>query len=318
MCIIIAKKKGIQLPSDTVIETCFENNNDGAGIMFKRAKDRKVGIVKGLMTLPDLQALLKEMDFKPDDSVVYHFRLATHGGKSQGNTHPFPVTESVKAMKSLTGIVDIAMVHNGIIPIKPSQTDISDTMEFIRSYVSQWKKTGSIFRPENMKVLKNDTGNSKYAFLDVSGNVTLVGKGWINDQGLLYSNDGYLYQIGRYCVSYGSGHYDWMDEFNFSGTGQQGNWKEWKGKTKEQGTEQEKEQGIIKIGKAYYENEYTGYLSEEEYYQKMELTGKINDIYELLESHGEILPEEERINLTAEMEYYEMELDILCKKSWVE
>lgn len=299
MCIIIAKKSGVLAPSDKVIETCFENNNDGAGIMFKRAKDRKVGIVKGLMTLTDLQALLKEMDFKTEDSVVYHFRLATHGGKSQGNTHPFPITESVKELKSLTGIVDIAMAHNGIIPISPSQTDISDTMEFIRSYISQWQKIGSIFRPENMKVMKNDTGSSKYAFLDYSGNVTLVGKGWVNEAGLLFSNDGYKYAIGRYFASYQ------MDNYNFSGANYTGNWKSWKEKTKE--TE------IIKIGDVL-----PPFLTEDEYYTKMELSQKINDIYDLLDTHGDVLPDEEKINLMAEMEYYEMELDILDNKAWTE
>lgn len=32
MCIIVAKKKGIDMPDNKTLERCFEHNSDGAGI----------------------------------------------------------------------------------------------------------------------------------------------------------------------------------------------------------------------------------------------------------------------------------------------
>jgi hypothetical protein len=49
MCIAVYKRVGVKMPSDKILETCFENNSDGAGYMF--AHGGKVNIKKGFMTL---------------------------------------------------------------------------------------------------------------------------------------------------------------------------------------------------------------------------------------------------------------------------
>lgn len=299
MCIIISKKSGINFPSDDIIKNCFENNDDGAGIMFKRFNEKAVSIVKGIMRLTELQDTLKELNLDIKDSVVYHFRLATHGGKSQGNTHPFPITSNFAKMKELIQVTDLAMVHNGVIPIKTSQEDCSDTMEFIRSYVSEWKKKGSIFSKKSIEVMKNETGSSKYAFLDKKGTITLVGKGWINDKasGLMFSNSGYKERF------YGSIGYLWESEEKYFGNATIGkNWsirdkQTWKSK--------------------YKRPDYSGEgLTTDQYLEKLELEADIEEIKAVLWQHEGILTPEEEINLIAEMEYYEYRLDVLTGNAW--
>ena len=34
MCIIVAKKKGLELPTKEILRNCFNYNSDGAGLMF--------------------------------------------------------------------------------------------------------------------------------------------------------------------------------------------------------------------------------------------------------------------------------------------
>ena len=85
MCIIIAKDKGISIPDRTILKNCFDNNPDGAGIMWNESEF--VHIQKGFMLWKDfnefLNSLSKRIDLKLA-SVVMHFRITTHG-----RTHQF-------------------------------------------------------------------------------------------------------------------------------------------------------------------------------------------------------------------------------------
>ena len=45
MCIIVSKKKGLELPTKEILRNCFNYNSDGAGIMFNDGK--QVFIEKG-------------------------------------------------------------------------------------------------------------------------------------------------------------------------------------------------------------------------------------------------------------------------------
>lgn len=202
MCIIIAKEKGLELPNEEILNTCWENNNDGAGIMYHKPGMDHIRILKGFMDFKDLLESIKELKLTKEDSIVYHFRWTTHGGTTPGNTHPFPITDKINFLKALNVKTDIGIAHNGIIPIKPSDDKISDTMEFIKSYLADLKKNGALFHPQSIKLMKNETGFSKYAFLNKNGNIQLIGKGWVIDKetGLKFSNSGYK-ETRSYYVS---------------------------------------------------------------------------------------------------------------------
>ena len=57
MCIIIAKKSGVDIPTVETLKNCFENNSDGSGYAFYRAG--QVHIKKGFMSL---ERMLKSLE----------------------------------------------------------------------------------------------------------------------------------------------------------------------------------------------------------------------------------------------------------------
>src|SRR5690606_4790814 len=130
MCIIAIKPAGIKMPATETIENMWHNNPDGAGIMY--AIGGTVHIEKGFMTLKDFKKALKRLEKTVNVTstpIVLHFRITTHGGTSPGNCHPFPVTEKLPLLQMTKCKAPLAVAHNGIIDIKPSQKNISDTIE---------------------------------------------------------------------------------------------------------------------------------------------------------------------------------------------
>ncbi len=115
--------------TDETIRTMFENNSDGSGYMY--AKGGKVHISKGYMNVTDfLDSIhtLKNIDELP---LIMHFRITTHGGTSQSNTHPFPLTNNINKMKKLDTSCKVGIAHNGVISSVTPRKGISDTMEYI-------------------------------------------------------------------------------------------------------------------------------------------------------------------------------------------
>ena len=99
--------------------------------------------------LTDLKKALKRLEKTIDvvnTPIVLHFRITTHGETSPGNTHPFPVSEKLPLLRMAKCKAPLAVAHNGIICIKPSQKDLSDTMEYIITQLAplyQLKKTST-------------------------------------------------------------------------------------------------------------------------------------------------------------------------------
>lgn len=193
MCIIAIKPAGTHLPTTTTIENMWYNNRDGAGFMY--AKDGNVHIEKGFMTLTDLKKALKRLEKTIDvvnTPIVLHFRITTHGETSPGNCHPFPVSEKLPLLRMAKCKAPLAVAHNGIIGIKPSQKDISDTMEYIITQLAplyQLKK--DFYRQPAGKKLVYNAIKSKMAFLDSAGRIETVGGFITGEDGILYSNASY-------------------------------------------------------------------------------------------------------------------------------
>ena len=190
MCIIAIKPAGMKMPAETTIENCWHNNPDGAGIMY--ASGGTVHIQKGFMTLKEFKATLKQLEKTinvVNTPIVLHFRITTHGETSPGNTHPFPVTEKLPLLQMTKFKTPLAVAHNGIIDIKPSQKNISDTMEYIMTQLAplyQLKK--DFYKDEAGKKLIYNFIQSKMVFLDGSGRIETVGDFITGEDGLLYSN----------------------------------------------------------------------------------------------------------------------------------
>ena len=204
MCIIAAKPAGIAMPSDETIETMWYANPDGAGFMY--AKDGRVQIEKGFMSLDAFTAALsraaKETDLTAT-GVVLHFRITTHGGTKPENTHPFPVSGSMAALRKLRVTTDLGVAHNGIIhTVTPRDKNTSDTMEFIASELSLlYKGCPKFYEDKNLVQLVEELCGSKLAFLLGDGSIHTVGR--FNEcGGILYSNYSYEPYKPKYFSSY--------------------------------------------------------------------------------------------------------------------
>lgn len=223
MCIIAIKPAGVKMPATSTIENMWHNNSDGAGFMY--AKGGNVHIRKGFMTLAALKSAIKKLEKEVDvvnTPIVLHFRITTHGGTSPGNTHPFPVTEKVPLLQMTKSKAPLAVAHNGIINIKPSQKDISDTMEYIISQLAplyQLKK--DFYRQSAGKKLIYNFIKSKMAFLDGAGRIETVGKFITGNDGILYSNSSYKARTAYYD-------WDFWDDYSFEWyTSEHGKYMTW-------------------------------------------------------------------------------------------
>ena len=201
MCIIVAKNKGINMPNNKILERCFTNNPDGAGIMY--AENGAVHIRKGFMTYADFNSFLvslgKKLDLT-DIALVIHFRITTHGSTNPSTCHPFPISKRIKELKKTSLITNIGVAHNGIIPIK-CIPKLSDTQTYIAKKLSVIHKIQPDFYNNGyiMRKIESDI-HSKMCFLTADEEIYTIGK-FIEKDGILYSNDSFE----------GYGRFSWLE-----------------------------------------------------------------------------------------------------------
>jgi hypothetical protein len=183
MCIIIYKDYGVPLPDAKVLLTCLSTHKDGFGAMWR--VDEQVNIMKGLFTLPQIERVL---EFIPEDTeAAFHFRMATHGGVSAGNCHPFPLSSRNDALTMTHGTFDTGLMHNGIMNNfgTRSQSKLSDTMNFVK-YLERVTKRKRIY--DKMRGhFKNHFGK----FIIFTPKETITFGDFVEDKKLKYSNTTY-------------------------------------------------------------------------------------------------------------------------------
>ena len=185
MCVIIYKPKGINFPSEEILENCWWSNWDGAGVGWKNRKGVK--LQKGFMDYENLLSFLSTLSIT--DEVIIHFRIATSGGVNPTCTHPFPISNRLTDLRALTGSFSALMAHNGILGQGDDKAEISDTMEFIADIVSSPIIRDNLDNRYIKDYLSLKSGSSKLIFM---GNFPtfMLGK-WIEVDGLLFSNDSF-------------------------------------------------------------------------------------------------------------------------------
>lgn len=192
MCIIAIKKANHPLPEAKIMERMFKNNPDGAGFCY--CQNGEVIIQKGYMTYEAFKEALKMVSERIDTysaPMIFHFRISTHGGVNPSLCHPFQMSRNISDLKRLTGSTSLAIVHNGIIPIK-TRKDVSDTMEYItRHLYKRYKRDRDFYKNKRQReIIHSEIGSSKLAFLDSRGEIYTIGE-FIEDDGILYSNSSY-------------------------------------------------------------------------------------------------------------------------------
>lgn len=213
MCIIIAKNKKGRLPKEEELKRAFEWNNDGGGFMY--VDNGKVIIDKGYMKYSSFikryKSLLEKYNNFKNKSLVIHCRIGTSGKNTKGNTHPYPITDNVRLLKSRHLTQDVGIVHNGIIKGYGTATGLNDTQEFISKYIypiyKHWK---DFYKNEDIMYGIGEITGSKWTILDKNDNLYTIGD-FIDDGGLKFSNN--TYQTYSYS-GYKYGHYGYYDGYD--------------------------------------------------------------------------------------------------------
>ena len=208
MCVIVAKKRGIELPSKKTLKDCFETNPDGAGLMYVN-ENKKIVIEKGFMTFEAFYKKLKELDKKYDlkkKALVMHFRITTQGGTSPENCHPFPITDDEKKLKATyLECNDVAFAHNGIISLYSMRDDkgMSDTMLLSKELLYPLFNYNKKFykQEHNQELIEEIIGTDKIAFLDNEEKIITIGE-FKEDEGVLYSNLNHKKNYNYYNYNY--------------------------------------------------------------------------------------------------------------------
>lgn len=115
MCIAILNTPNVTFPK-SLISTCWDNNGDGAGLIWTNTKDKTLHTYRELNSVNAYYKKYIDIRRKhPKTKIVLHFRISTSGGVSINNTHPFSVNDG------------LAFVHNGVISelngIDPKRSD---------------------------------------------------------------------------------------------------------------------------------------------------------------------------------------------------
>ena len=210
MCIIAVKQAHHKMIDESIIETMFQNNPDGAGYMY--AYNNRVHIEKGFMTLKELLNSLDNLKKKiniEEIPLILHFRISTSGKVDGATCHPFPVTSDLNALRKTHVITNLGMAHNGIIcDFEEKKSIYSDTQLFVNKCVSYLYDMSPKFLHDDRteKLLEPIINGSRLAFLDSHGNIYRYGE-WCESDGIYYSNEGYISWQTRY-YHYNSSYYD--------------------------------------------------------------------------------------------------------------
>lgn len=182
MCVIILKPYGAAIPDETTIADCWESNPDGAGLAISRPGDLQVFVSKGYMSLADFRRALDSIKDAASAAIMYHFRVATHGGICQHNCHPFPYGP-IGPMRKLQTVCGQAIAHNGIFNIPlPKGATHSDSMAVIAEMASL-----GMSPVEYAGAFPGVVGTGKIASLLPGARYSTVGD-WKTSDGLLFSN----------------------------------------------------------------------------------------------------------------------------------
>ena len=209
MCIIVVKKENVAFPNKKILETCFENNPDGAGFMY--AYKENVYIKKGFDTFKKFWEALQSVRKECGDNIpfIMHFRISTQAHGRMDCTHPFPLSRNMKDLRELDFKTKMGIAHNGIITLTSTSyygdycsgylggysgysktITYSDTMKFITDYLSLIIKNNDYYKdPDTIKLISR-LADSKLSIMDYKGHIELIGN-FIEEKGILYSNGSY-------------------------------------------------------------------------------------------------------------------------------
>lgn len=180
MCVILTCQPNCR-PSDAVLRACFDANPDGAGLAYSQRSRYgsfwDVVVDKGYFS-PD--RLIDAVNGIPIDTpMIIHFRIATSGSIDAHGCHPYPVApDTIDPSASYFFGCDLAVAHNGVIHgVDASETD-SDTLVFVRDYLSKLNLNTVSDVDDKRGIIELMAPGNRFAFIDATGQMLELGEGW--------------------------------------------------------------------------------------------------------------------------------------------
>jgi predicted glutamine amidotransferase len=218
MCIIIGKVSGVKFPKDEYLKTSESHNSDGIGIAYHKFGTDKVIIKKDFKDVNDLIKFQNE-NLKEEDSVLYHFRFATHGLKDEGNRHPFPASKDENLLRSVNLETNLAIAHNGVLSeYSDKKNKLSDTQLFIGEIMSDEVIINNINNEVILSLIAERVSPSRLAIMQKNGDIIFLNT-FTEEDGCLYSNTNYKTPKFNYLnTNYSSG-WSYQGEYGAYGHG---------------------------------------------------------------------------------------------------
>lgn len=199
MCLIASIDKGVACPSRERLETCFKHNPDGIGFMY--LENGKVRIRKGYLTFDEFYEVFTEVyaQYGAEIPYVIHFRIASEGDDDAARkylTHPYPLNKDMEKLKVLDTKCMCGITHNGIFKITKRGWNkfgrYNDTMKFITDYLTLIITKRTYYKSQNtLALITKLLGKSKLTILTSDGHLEHLGPGWLEEDGVMYSNISY-------------------------------------------------------------------------------------------------------------------------------
>lgn len=168
------------MPPKAILDRCAMRNPHGFGFA---TKDR---IYKTL----DYDDFRRELaKIARSETVILHFRYATHGSIKTENCHPFKDDE--------TGV---SFAHNGILNVVPIDDMTDSETAFRTRFVPALRKHGFDSK-EFIEANHRTIGGSRFAYIDPSGEYRLFGD-FVHHKGCWYSNRNFLPYIETRYLRY--------------------------------------------------------------------------------------------------------------------
>jgi len=241
----MVKPAGVKFPAKEVFETMFDNNPDGCGFMFNNNFDEtthgkvilhsrnKVSIYKGFMVFEDFWTKFNEIFDNCNDiskTVVFHFRVRTHGNSDAGATQPIPVVTKNKQLRQTHVKCDVAMAHNGIITdYCDVKSKLSDSQKFARDYLTVMKLYQDITAHKAEAIRTTIGPTNKMVIMNSRGEYCVIGD-FNEHEGCFYSNfswEPYVYTKGGKGLDFYGGYYSWGEHVKKSRSKYDKSLKDW-------------------------------------------------------------------------------------------
>ena len=207
MCLIIKTDTPKQL-SLQLLETAYNNNSDGFGLMFcNKGKLHTQKIVP--KTFKDIEKLWSKYN-DLDIPMGLHFRFNTNGDTTRNMSHPFQILSKAKGDDR-----DMWVMHNGpMLPTPMIDDNKSDTHQFIKWVLRPQLSANPklLYNAEWQEMIEDLIGSDKLLFLDGKTKEFVI---YNEDEGKEVDNIGWL--SNTYSIqptSYGLRNYTYDFETN--------------------------------------------------------------------------------------------------------